>query len=425
MANIYENTPVLSKVKIGSEIYYLKDADVRALLDTYGDAVTYNVDTAVAENGTGLITAGAVHTYVTNYVTDITGGAMTFIGIFEREEDKTDLEILTEKVPAPAAGYVAIVGTAEYVYANGEWRLYGDEGIYATVAGVDAEYVKKSLTIAGIDLQDAITADELKTALGLGDLAYKGTASGTVTDYATGINGAAYTPAGTVAVTLSHTSTTMNAAGSFTPAGTVSGNVTAAGTVAIARDDENGTAVSGTVSAPSITVTPVTAQVQHIDSVGTLPTYTAAQYTAPSVAETTSQFASEGLVAAMDTEDTEMLVFSTAAKANALTGTGFNAGSYIAAEFNAGALPTLGAAQTVVTGIEKAEASAPTFTGDKFGATFAGSQVAIAANFAGTEGNISVTGNYDKAGVESAGFTGTEATITPELVTGNKTITVQ
>ena len=217
----------------------------------------------------------------------------------------------------------------------------------------------------------------------------------------------------------------MNAAGTFTPAGTVSGNVTAAGTVSIARDDANGTAVSGTVSAPTITVTPATAKVQHIDSVGTLPSYTAAQYTAPSVQEAKAQFASEGLVAAMDAEDTEMLVFTAAGKAEALTGTGFNAGSYTAAEFNAGALPTLGAEQTVVTGIESATASAPTFTGDKFGATFAGTQVAIAADFAGTEGNVSVSGNYDKAGVESATFNGTEATITPELVVGNKTITVQ
>jgi hypothetical protein len=282
-------------------------------------------------------------------------------------------------------------------------------------------------------MQDNITADELKAALGLKALAYKDNASATLTDYATGINGAAYTPAGSVAVTLNHTSTTMSAAGTFTPAGTVSGNVTAAGTVSIARDDANGTAVSGTVSAPAITVTPTTAQVQHIDSVGTLPTYTAAQYVAPSVTEASAQFASEGLVATYvnkTTEDAsedekECLVFSVAGKASALTATGFNAGSYTAAEFNAGTLPTLGATQTVVTGIEKAEASAPTFTGDKFGATFAGSQVAIAADFAGTEGNISVSGNYDKASVESAAFSGTEATITPELIVGNKTITVQ
>lgn len=411
MANTYVNTPVLSKVKIGDQIYYLKDAEVRALLDTYGSAVTYNVDAAIAEGGAGLVTASAVHAYVTEYVTNVTGGAMTFLGIKDELPESGN------------PGEVVIVGTAEYVYADDKWNLYGDEGVYATIAGVDAAYVKKTLTIAGIDLNDAITAEELSTALGLKALAYKDSASGSLT-VVTGIKDATYTPAGSVAVTLNHTSTAMASSGTFTPVGNVSGNVTAAGTVSIARDDDNGTAVSGTVSAPNVTVTPTTAQVQHIDSVGTLPSYTAAQYTAPSVTETSAQFASEGVVAAMDTEDAEMLVFSAAGKAAALTGTGFNAGSYTAAEFNAGALPTLGAAQTVVTGIEKAEASAPTFTGDKFGATFAGSQVAISADFTGTEGNVSVSGNYDKAGVESASFTGSEATISHEVTSEAKTVTV-
>ena len=412
MANIYSNTPVLSKVKIGSEIYWLKDADVRALLDTYKGAVKYDVDTTFAADSENLATSKAIAAYISGEIAGLTG-AMHFIGV-------------KDELPAEgAAGDIVIVGTTEYVHDGSKWVEIGDEGVYATKSGVEKDYVKKTVTIANIDLQDNITADELKAALELKALAYKDNASATLTDYATGINGAAYTPAGSVAVTLNHTSTTMSAAGTFTPAGTVAGNVTAAGSVSIARDDTNGTAVSGTVSAPAVTVTPTTAQVQHIDSVGSLPSYTAAQYVAPSVAETSAQFASEGLVAAMDSEDTEMLVFSAAGKANALTATGFNAGSYTAAEFNAGELPTLGAAQTVVTGIEKAEATAPTFTGDKFGATFTGSQVAIAADFTGTEGNVSVSGNYDKAGVESAAFTGTEATITPELVTGNKTITVQ
>ena len=412
MAYTYENTPVLSKVKIGNEIYWLKDADVRAILDSYKGAVNYDVDTTFKADSENLATSKAIAAYLEGAIAGLTG-AMHFVGV-------------KEELPAEgAAGDIVIVGTTEYVHDGSKWVEIGDEGVYATKTGVEAAYVKKTITIAGIDMADDIAAEELKTALSLKALAYKDSASATLTDYATGINGAAYTPAGSVAVTLNHTSTTMASSGTYTPAGTVSGNVTAAGTVSIARDDANGTAVSGTVSAPSVTVTPTTAQVQHIDSVGTLPSYTAAQYVAPSVAETSAQFASEGLVAAMDAEDTEMLVFTAAGKANALTGTGFNAGSYTAAEFNAGALPTLGAAQTVVTGIEKAEASAPTFTGDKFGATFAGSQVAIAADFAGTEGNISVSGNYDKAGVEAASFTGTEATITPELVKGNKTITVQ
>lgn len=417
MANIYSNTPVLSKVKIGSEIYWLKDADVRALLDTYKGAVKYDVDTTFAADSENLATSKAIAAYLKGEIAGLTG-AMHFIGLKTAEE-------FADGALEGEAGDVIIVGTTEYVHDGAKWVEIGDEGIYATKSGVEKDYVKKTVTIANIDLQDNITADELKAALELKALAYKDSASATLTDYATGINGAEYTPAGNVSVTLNHTSTAMASTGTFTPAGTVSGNVTAAGAVTIARDDANGTAVSGTVSAPTITVTPVTAQVQHIDSVGTLPSYTAAQYVAPSVAETSSQFASEGLVAAMDAEDTEMLVFSAAGKASALTATGFNAGSYTAAEFNAGALPTLGAAQTVVTGIEKAEASAPTFTGDKFGATFAGSQVAISADFAGTEGNVSVSGNYDKAGVESAGFTGTAATITPELVTGNKTIVVQ
>lgn len=417
MANTYANTPVLAKIKIGNQIYWVKDAEVRALLDTYKGAVKYDVDTTFAESSENLATSKAIAAFVEGKVAGLTG-AMHFAGIKTEEE-------FNGGALAGAAGDVIIVGTTEYVHDGSKWVEIGDEGIYATKEGVKKDYVAKTFTIAGIDMADNIAVAELQAALELKALAYQDSASATLTDYATGINGAAYTPAGSVAVTLNQTSTAMESEGSFTPAGTVAGNVTAAGTVAIARDDANGVQVSGTVSAPTVTVTPLTAQVQHIDSVGTLPSYTAAQYTAPSVNEAKAAFASEGLVAAMDSEDTEMLVFSAAGKADALTATGFNAGSYTAAQFDKGTLPTLGASQTVVTGIEKAEASAPTFTGDKFGATFAGSQVAIAAEFTGTAGNVKVSGNYDKAGVESAAFTGTEATITPTLVTGNKTVTVQ
>lgn len=411
MAYDYKNLPVLSKVKIGDEIYYLKDAEVRALIDTFGDAVTYNVDTTFSASSDNLATSKAVANYLEGAIAGLTG-AMHFVGV------KDELPVNGSN------GDVVIVGTAEYVWTTDKgWVLIGDEGVYATVSGVEAAYVKKTLTIAGIDLADAITADELKTALGLKALAYKDSASGTIEGVVTGVKDATYTPAGSVAVTLNHASTAMASSGSFTPAGTVSGNVTAAGSVAIARDDANGVAVSGTVSAPAITVTPNTAEVQHIASVGQLPSYTGAQYTAPSVSEASAQFASEGVVASVGAD--EMLVFSDAGKASALTTTNFSAGSYVPAEFDAGALPTLGTAQTVVTGIASATASAPTFTGDKFGATFSGSEVAIAATFAGKEGNVSVSGNYDKAGVESAKFTGTEATISHGVTTGNKTVTVQ
>ena len=414
MAYTYENLPVLSKVKIGDVVYYLKDADVRKILDTYGSAVTYNVDTTFNKDSDNLATSKAVATFLENAITGLSG-AMHFAGI-------------KEELPASANnGEVVIVGTAEYVWSNDKsggagWILIGDEGVYATVSGVEAAYVKKALTIAGINLEDAITADELKTALSLKALAYKDSASGTIEGVVTGIADAQYTPEGSVEVKLNSTSTAMASTGSFTPAGSVSGNVTAAGTVAIARDDVNGVAFSGSISAPTITITPSTTEVQHIDSLGTLPSYTAAQYTAPSVAEAKAKFASEGIVASVNGEE---LVLTAAGKADALTATGFDAGSYVAAEFNAGALPTLGAAQTVVTGIASATSSAPVFTGDKFGATFSGSEVAIAANFSGQEGTINVSGNYEKVGVESASFTGTEATINHEVTTGSKSVTVQ
>ena len=413
MAYTYENLPVLSKVKIGDVVYYLKDADVRKILDTYGSAVTYNVDTTFNKDSDNLATSKAVATFLENAITGLSG-AMHFAGI-------------KEELPASANnGEVVIVGTAEYVWSDDKsggagWILIGDEGVYATISGVEAAYVKKTLTIAGINLEDAITADELKTALGLKALAYKDSASGTIEGVVTAVKDAKYTPEGSVEVNLNSTSTAMASTGSFTPAGSVSGNVTAAGTVAIARDDVNGVAVSGSISAPTITITPST-KVQHIDSLGTLPSYTAAQYTAPSVAEAKAKFASEGIVASVNGEE---LVLTAAGKADALTATGFDAGSYVAAEFNAGALPTLGAVQTVVTGIASATSSAPVFTGDKFGATFSGSEVAIAASFSGQEGAVNVSGNYEKVGVESASFTGTEATISHEVTTGSKSITVQ
>ena len=412
MAYDYKNTPVLSKVKIGDSIYYLKDAEVRAILDTFGEAVEYNVAEAVAENVDELITAGAVHAYVTQYVTDITGGAMTFLGF-------------KDELPASGnPGDVVIVGTAEYVYGDGKWNLYGDEGVYATIAGVDEAYVKKTLTIAGIDLADAITAEELKTALGLKALAYKDSASGTIEGVVTGVSDATYTPAGSVEVVLSQTATEVTSSGKFTPIGQVTGNVTAAGSVALA-EAEDGIQIGGTVSAPTLTITPATAQVQHIASLGELPSYTGYSYTAPSVTEASSQFASEGMVAAIDKTDGELLVISAASKASALTSTGFNAGNVEFGTFAQGALPAYGEAQTVVTGITSATASAPVFTGHKYAASFSGSEVAIAASFAGQEGAVSVAGNYDKADVQSATFAGTEATISHEVTTDSKSVTVQ
>ena len=426
MANTYANIPVLSKVKIGSDIYYVKDADVRALLDTYGDIVTYNVE-ATLSNGEKIPTGAAVTKAINTAVVDL-AGAMHFEGV-STTNPKDGVVTINGEVLTPNKGDVVLFGVKEFVYDGAAWQELGDEAIYLTTASAEANYVQKTFTIADIDMQDNITADEIKTALGLKALAYKDSASVTVTDYANGITGATYTPKGSVSVALSQTSTDITSTGSVTAEGTISGKVTATGSVSIsASDAEDAFQVSGTVSAPTITVTPSEDTIRPVASLGKLPKYTAAQYTAPSVKEATSQFASEGLVAAMDGTDTEMLVFTAAAKANALTSTGFNAGKYTAAKYEDGELPSLGTAKTFVTGIASATSSQPTFVGGKLAATFAGNVAGDAikgGSFTGSPVAVTVSGSYDKAGVESTGFTGTEATITPTLEKGNKTITVQ
>lgn len=378
MANTYANTPVLSKVKIGEQTYFLKDADARAILDSYKNAVNYDVDTTFHADQENLATEKAIAAYLEGQIAGLTG-AMHFVGI-------------KEALPAAEKsndGDVAIVGTTEYVFAAGEWKELGDEGTL----------VRKTFTIAGIDMVDNITAAELQTALSLKALAYKDSASGSI-EVVNGVEDHTYTPEGSVSVTLSQTATPITSSGSITPAGNVTGKVTAA----------------GTVTAPTITVTPSTATVQHIDNVGTLPSLTPASYTAPSLGDAvTSGFAVNGMIANV-AEGSETLTFTSAATAQAVTDRGaFNAGSYKAAEFSAGSLPTLGAEQTVVTGITSATATAPTFNG---------TETAISATFAGTEAAVSVSGSYDKADVQSASFTGTQATIEHTVTKENKTFTV-
>lgn len=378
MANTYANTPVLSKVKIGEQTYFLKDADARAILDSYKGAVNYDVDTTFDKTKENLATEKAIAAYLEGQIAGLTG-AMHFVGIKD----------VLPAVGESNDGDVAIVGTTEYVFAAGEWKELGDEGTL----------VRKTFTIAGIDMVDNITAAELQTALSLKALAYKDSASGSI-EVVNGVENHTYTPEGSVSVTLSQTATQITSSGAITPEGSVTGTVTAA----------------GTVTAPTITVTPSTATVKHIANVGSLPSLTPASYTAPSLGDAvTSGFAVNGMIANV-AEGSETLTFTSAATAQAVTDRGaFNAGSYKAAEFSAGSLPTLGAEQTVVTGITSASATAPTFTG---------TETAIAATFAGNEVAVSVSGSYDKAAVESASFSGTEATIKHTVTKENKTVTV-
>lgn len=390
MAQTYNNIPTLSKIKMGGTTYFLKDAEARVILDKLGSAAYVNVNDTFDASREELATEKAIASYLEKKVAGLTG-AMHFIGIADS----------LEAVANPQAGDIIIVDGVEYVYADAYgnpgdpqnyipagWQELGDEG----------SYVRKSFTIAGLDMEYDITAAALKNALGLKALAYKDEVSGTIT-VVTGVQDHTYTPAGSVSVAAPRSNEEIASTGTLIPEGSVTGTVVP----------------QGSVAAPTITVTPATAQVAHITSVGTLPEYTAAQYQAPSLADATKEkFAYEGIVAEVE-EDNELLVLSAAGTKDAVVERGaFNAGSYTNAEFKAGSLPVLGAEQTVVTGIASATASAPAFTG---------SSSAISAAFAGNEAQVSVKGSYEKVGEVTATFAGEEATIKHVVDTEAKTIT--
>jgi hypothetical protein len=282
-------------------------------------------------------------------------------------------------------------------------------------------FVAKTFTVAGLSFENDITLSQMQEALKLQALAYKREATGTLTDYVTEVEGVNYTPTGTVEVILGYGKTaTVISKGMFTPQGTISGTVLPQGNVFL-QQDNNGFAVSGSVSAPDLTIIPNTEKITQITGVGTLPSYTPAQYTAPTLTSATNSFTTEGMVGSIEGN---VLKFTAANKADAVSNITYTQGEYITAQFDPGTLPTMNNNLAVVTGIASAEASAPIFTGDKIKAQFTGITSDIDAQFTGTPTEIEVSGEYKQATVDSASFTGQSQIITPSLVKENKTVTV-
>lgn len=108
----------------------------------------------------GLTTAAQVENFVKASVADL-AGAMHFKGV------------VTGNTLPDASGYnkgdVILMGTKEYVHDGSKWVELGDEGIYLTTAAAEANYVKKTTTIAGVALQNDITKEELLSKLNVAD----------------------------------------------------------------------------------------------------------------------------------------------------------------------------------------------------------------------------------------------------------------
>lgn len=399
-----KNIPVISKLTIGEKTYYLKDAEARELLATLGNAAKKDVAAGVGADEQGLVTGAQVQAAIAGI-----SGSMHFRGVFASTAAVTD----------PVAGDVIIVGVKEYVYGGdpADWHELGDETLYAL----------KTITIGTQNLSANINLDTLAADMGLGKLAKKDSATGTVAGQTiTGVK-ATGNVTGSVAVALNQTATAATLAKSaYSPAGTIAADVTATGKVSIAKDAENGVQISGSVSAPTVTVTPATDSIKKVTSVGTLPTKAADIFTANG--DDTFTAGSKAAWSANVDETSETLSFSFTANDLPTFKQGAKA-SYTEGTFDAGTLPELAAEGTaVVTGITSATATAPVFTGDKFAATFTGDKNTVNAAFTGTEVQVVSGVTYDKATVNAAETTFTADAV--ELAVGDiavapKDVTVQ
>lgn len=399
-----KNIPVISKLTIGDKTYYLKDAEARELLATLGTAAQKDVAAGVGADEQGLVTGAMVQAAIAGIAS-----SMRFRGVFTSTAEVTD----------PAAGDVIIVGVKEYVYGGdpADWHELGDETLYAL----------KTVTIGTQNLSANINLDTLATDMGLGKLAKKDSATGTVAGQTiTGVK-ATGNVTGSIAVALNQTATAATLAKSaYSPAGTIAADVTATGKVSIAKDAENGVQISGSVSAPTVTVTPATDSIKKVTSVGTLPTKAADIFTANG--DDTFTAGSKAAWSANVDETSETLSFSFTANDLPTFKQGVKA-SYTEGTFDAGTLPELAAEGTaVVTGITSATATAPVFTGDKFTATFTGDKTTVNASFTGTEVQVVSGVTYDKATVNAAETTFTADAV--ELAVGDiavaaKDVTVQ
>lgn len=432
--------PDIKKVKIGEITYDIKDQTARdsitALtggIEKLGTASSKDFAEVVTADGAGLPTSKAVADYVKENLDKI---------------NQFEYEIVASKeaLPTPSADtmykiyLVPLTGGKtgdayeEYItIKNGE--EYSMEKLGDTNIDLSG-YVPTSRTIAGLALSGNITADALKDALSLTDadlnlgaLAHKNSASVTLTDYATGVASVKYTPEVTVtADDAGNVATLISSTGKFTPAGSISAEYTPVGTASFAKDNVNGVEITGTVSAPNVTVSLTKATVLgSVKSAGTLPSKAADTFSAGSATTETGKFATEGVTAtvgAAGTDDAETLVFAVAGTADALNKLNYVAPSYTEGAFSAGAMPTFENAE-VANGVESATATAPTFSGDKYAASFTGTKATISANLAGTEGDVTVSGSYEKFTLGELTATGKEATIAPTLQTGSKTITVE
>ena len=357
----------ISKIKLANgTTVTIKDAQGRTnvttllgghALEALGAAAWKAVATEIS--GTGLVDASVVKAYVDAQIKTIPEFDVVIVA--DGEELPTASAATFHKiylVKASATGIAQNIYKEYITVKNGDtysWELVRDTAI--DVSGK----VDKTTTIAGIALDHNITVGELKTALGLGAMAYADKASGSgsvetvdsITMKTVTVAGNAavtsktanatlakanYTPAGTIsgsaisggsiAVTLKDSTTKTEAdlgTTTYTPTGTIAakegGSFSALKTATLSEVETGGVLIEGEISAPAISLTAADKTVatgltggskasftegvftpaaiqKGFYTAGQAATWTGASYDAPTMGEaTTGKFASEGIVA--------------------------------------------------------------------------------------------------------------------------------
>ena len=431
MAQNWTDTPTLKQIKIGDNVYFIKDAAARAILDTYTALPTYTPTTDIGATGNTVATTETIKRYVDAQVGAIHKFDVTiYEALPEASADTMYILGLVADATAEAGTYLEYItirkgSEGNYTYT---WEQIGSTKTDLT------DYVKKTTKVAGIALDHNITVEELSeaSALNLKALSHKDSATGTINT----VDSAkvSFTPAGSVAVTT--TATTITSEGNYTPAGTVTGTATPAGNVAVSVTNEATAATLTTADytpAGTVSVSLSNATFNAVKSVGTKASFTEGAFTpATLVYNNDNSFATDGVTATVNAES-ESLELAVATKVAASVITSFNGGSKAADTFTPNETAqmqetTVGVESAgftgtkvenaLVTGVSYSKASGAT-------ATFTGTASDITAKFAGTAATISVSGSYDKANADAT-FTGTavkdqEVTLTKTA----KTITVQ
>ena len=397
-----EETRYLSKIKLNGVIYNLKDDRLATLLgehtlEALGTAAWQSVASTITEGVEGLAKATDVKAYVDSQVGKVhnfdviidSTGTSTGPSVTASADTMYQIYMVPDEI-ASAGTYVEWI-----TIKNG--NVYTWEKIGSTKTDLTG-YVSKDTTIATLKLDHNITVDELSQALGLGTLAKKNSASGTVSGQViTGIK-ASGTTTGSLTGELAYDKTNTTSTGKFTPAGNI----------VIAEDSVNGVQISGSVSTPTVTVNYADATVKSMKTAGTA--YTITEGSVSKSEDSKGNFATSGVDAFMDSNEPETLIINTATTAKAVTASGNI--TYTAPELS-GELPTFEDA-TVITNITGTQVSQPQFTGDKF-----------AYKFTGTESDISVSGEYDKANIGTVGFTGAAVELDVDDITiTEKSVTV-